>query len=247
MSDFGPEPEFFPRSYKLKYNKFHELIHKSFKNPFFYFIRYFHIPWILSWSFCFHTFEDKGILILTLAHRVYIRWWDKFSRAISLCKKSDLFCPEPAPPLPGSSSLVLPLALPLNVYVWFFQVNSDNPGIPHEEAVRLAYLLNSYGVNTKLKHIEEPEPLSFDDIHEIVTKLNENPLQAEFAQSPWSPKDLPCRVCGNIGHTSIVCTESPIFEPSLCCICCGKPGHIAFLCPEIHHSPSAIRYPSLEA
>lgn len=72
LSEFGPEIDFLPRYYKLQYDKFFQMIHKSFKNPFFYFIRYYRIPWIFSWNYCFHTFDDKGILISSLARRLYI-------------------------------------------------------------------------------------------------------------------------------------------------------------------------------
>lgn len=91
------------------------------------------------------------------------------------------------------------------------QVQLDNPGIPHDEAVKLAYLLNSYGITLQLKTLPEPAPLSSAEIHEMVTKLTESPIQAGYAQSPWSIKDLQCKLCGNIGHTEIVCSESPEF------------------------------------
>lgn len=78
--------------------------------------------------------------------------------------------------------------------------------------MRLAHLLNSYGITPQLKTLPEPVPLSSEEINEIVTKMTESPIQAGFVQSPWSPRDLQCTICGNIGHTAIVCFEDPVFE-----------------------------------
>lgn len=248
-----------PRYYKLQFDKFSELIHKLFKNPFFYFIRYFRIPWILSWNFVFHTCEDKGILISFLAHRIYTRWWDRFQQSIALPTKQDLFPVEPVPlPLPGRSTPVPPPALPPNVYTWYLQVQMDNPGMNPDEAIKLSYLLNNYGVTPQLQCLPEPirpinnqfhflpdpVPMTSTEITEIVTNLMEAPCQ--FAQSPWCTKDLQCKLCGNIGHTVIVCSKFkyPETDQGPCCFCCGQFGHVTFRCPAVDRSPSPMQSPS---
>lgn len=209
-------------------------------------------------NFCFQTIEDKGILISSLAYRVYIRWWDRFQQSIAIPKKCDLFPPEPVlTPLPGPSNSVPPPALPPNIYAWYLQVTIDNPGISHDEAVKLSYLLNSYGITLQIKclpeptrptspqfhFLPEPTPMASEEIHEMTTRMTETP---QFSQSPWSTKDLQCNLCGNIGHTALVCTEFkvPEFHQGPCCLCCGQFGHTAFCCLTIDRSPSPMQSPS---
>lgn len=142
---------------------------------------------------------------------------------------------------------MLPPALPPNVYAWFLQVRLDDSELSHPEAIKLAYMLNSYGITPQMKPLPEPVPLTDEDINAVITKMAESPIQAGYAQSPWSPKDFQCTTCENIGHTAIVCIESPLLESGPRCFCCGQSGHMAIHCPAIDRFASPMRTPSVIA
>lgn len=147
---------------------FQERIDRELRYSFFQFIIYYQIPWILSWNFCFHYVNVMGSYISTLAHKIYIRWWDRFSSPISLYGLPQLFmkkekaifsesvsisskCKTPkiystfdsnSSQPPKSVSVVYPLALPLNVYLQYLQVKHNNPQMAENDIIQLAYTLD---------------------------------------------------------------------------------------------------------
>lgn len=84
LGDFGPELTYLPPYYNKQYVSFKERISPELDNLFFMFVIYYQIPWILSWNFCFHYTSVMGNYVSSLAHKFYIRWWDRFSSSLSL-------------------------------------------------------------------------------------------------------------------------------------------------------------------
>lgn len=152
-----------------------------------------------------------------------------------------LFPFEPVPPL-AVSTPVLPPALSPNIYSWFLQLNEDTPGIPQDEAMHLAHVLHSFGAVPKVQRKIAIEPIGQGEVVVVKDKNKEPIKESQFAQSPWSLNDLQCTLCGNCGHTAIMCPEAPDadfdFDLGPKCFCCGQFGHVAFRCPAVEKSPS---------
>lgn len=144
------------------------------------------------------------------------------------------------------------LALSPNVYSWFLQLNEDTPGIPQDEAMQVAQLLNKYGAVPKIKRDIAIEPIgNFEVIVKDKNKDKEPMKSSQFAQSPWSLHDLQCTLCGNTGHTAIMCSEAPDadfdFDLGPRCFCCGQYGHTTIWCPAANKSPSPMHMSSQAA
>lgn len=129
----------------------------------------------MSLNFCFHYIDIMGSFITSLAHKIYIKWWDRFNSFISLyglpniAKKKEKFLFSNGVSLSSRckthevvSTFVyafvsvstttnkcvssVPLTLPPNVYLQYLQVKHKNPMMAEDDVFRLAYTLDIYGL-----------------------------------------------------------------------------------------------------
>lgn len=113
--------------------------------------------------------------------------------------------------------------------------------------MHVAQLLHKYGAVPKVQRKISIEPIGS---HEILVKdKNKEPIKdLQVAQSPWSISNLQCTLCGNTGHTAIMCFEVPDadfdFDLGPRCFCCGQYGHTTTHCPAVNKSRSPMHTPS---